>query len=113
MMYTRVHYLYRDASNYKQYASVLLEGEISDEEEALIEASLDGGETFVPTQIGWPHPGTTMIGFPGEDDHVHCELDVAQMEQVADPSDDEVVYGTTDEWVRQMLEATAIGWRDH
>jgi hypothetical protein len=109
-MYTRVYYLYRDNSNYKQYASALLDGEISDEEEALIEASLEGGETFVPTQIGWPHPGTAMIGFPDMDDHGFCELDVAQMEQVAEPDAGEPVYGTTDAWVKQMIEAKGLGW---
>ena len=70
---TRLHYLYRDASNYKTCNSVILEGEITPEQYTeMQECCDDHHEMFVPEQLGldlirdWE---TTA------DDHPWAELD--------------------------------------
>ena len=75
-MNTRVEYLYRDADNYKQFASVVLSGEITPEERARIATALDNGEYFIPSQVGLEDLQTRMPFFPNPDsDHVWHELD--------------------------------------
>lgn len=48
---SRIDYLYRDGSNYKQDGSVVLAGELTDEQRALI---LEHAEAFLPDQVGLP-----------------------------------------------------------
>jgi hypothetical protein len=75
---TRVEYRYRDAANYKQFASVVLGGEITPEERQRIRAALDGGEYFIPSEVGLTDLQPRMPAFPDpEIDHVWHELDVA------------------------------------
>jgi hypothetical protein len=51
---TRVHYMYRDGSNYKQYEEVVFSGEITADERRTVAAALDGNdlEWFLPEQVG-------------------------------------------------------------
>lgn len=75
-MNTRVEYLYRDADNYKQFAWVVLGGEITPEERAHITAALNDGEFFIPSQVGLEDLQPHMPLFPNpESDHVWHELD--------------------------------------
>lgn len=50
----RFDYLYRDASNYKGYGSVLLWGEATPENEAAIRAVLIDGMYFEAERVGVP-----------------------------------------------------------
>jgi hypothetical protein len=115
---TRVNYLYRDADNYKQFGSALLDGTISDEQKCIVAAALDDGDGhFIPEQISWPHPGREMSSWPSVSDHCWAEIDIDDPEtfEVIDlPASrtGETVVGTVDGWVRTMLEAKAIGWND-
>jgi len=117
-VYTRVNYTYRDASNYKQFGSALLDGAISEEEKCLVTATLDDGDGhFIPEQIGWPHPGREMTSWPSEDDHCWAEIDMEDPEtfEVIGPDGRrtaEPVLGTVEMWLRTMIEAKAIGWDD-
>lgn len=75
-MNTRIEYLYRDASNYKQFASVVLRGEITANEIHHIASCLDSGEYFIPAQVGLEELQRGMPSFPDPDtDHVWHELD--------------------------------------
>lgn len=47
-------YLYRDASNFKAWGELLLEGELTAEEVAQLSARFDQGELFIAEQIGVP-----------------------------------------------------------
>lgn len=47
-------YLYRDASNFKAWGELLLEGELSEAEIDRLCARFDGGEFFIAEQIGVP-----------------------------------------------------------
>jgi hypothetical protein len=73
MANTRIDYLYRDRSNYKQHASVVLAGELSAREVDDIGATLRDGELFIPAQVGLPE---LQDRFPAwtDDDHVWHEL---------------------------------------
>jgi hypothetical protein len=85
-MNTRIEYLYRDAANYKQFASVVLSGEITAEEIAHIAGCLDSGEYFIPAQVGLEELQRRMPSFPDPDaDHVWHELDVAGITLTEDP----------------------------
>lgn len=77
-MNTRLSYLYRDASNYKQAASVVLAGPTGAADRALIASRLDQGEWFIPSEVGLRdlqrdfQSGNKLYA----DDHVWHELDV-------------------------------------
>jgi hypothetical protein len=74
-MNTIVAYLYRDASNYKQHEKFILLGEITEEGKAAVLSKLEGGENFIPSQVGLDDLQTRMPSEIGEDDHVWHELD--------------------------------------
>ena len=47
-------YLYRDASNYKSWGSLLLEGSATKTDLELLRACLESGEFFISEQVGIP-----------------------------------------------------------
>ncbi len=52
--YSVFEYLYRDASNFKAWGELLLEGELTVEEVTRLTARFDQSELFVAEQIGVP-----------------------------------------------------------
>lgn len=86
MSVTELHYLYRDGSNYKQYETIYVEGELSAEQAALIASKLDEGVYFIPADLllGIPELQARATGFPNEDDHVYHELELES--RVVSPS---------------------------
>ena len=69
---TRFEYLYRDASNYKKKNIVVLKGTLSRAQIKRIINACDGGEFFIPSQVGLPENRFPEIN---EDDHCWFELD--------------------------------------
>lgn len=66
-------YLYRDASNYKSWGSLLLEGRATEADLELLLARLESGEFFIAEQVGIPPLYAELWQFsdgPTEDDHV-------------------------------------------
>lgn len=66
-------YLYRDASNYKAWGSLLLEGNVSATELDALQTCLSGGEFFIAEQVGIPPLYEELWQYsdgPTEDDHV-------------------------------------------
>ena len=66
-------YLYRDASNYKSWGSLLLEGRATKAELEALRTSLNCGEFFIAEQVGIPPLYAELwqlSGGPTEDDHV-------------------------------------------
>lgn len=99
---TKITYLYRDASNYKQSGEVVVRGAITF---ADLEPYLVEGTDFVPEDVGLSHPGEQFSGsFPTEDDHPYCELNDS-----FEPTTEE---GTVDAQVLidQFRRADAAGW---
>lgn len=54
MLNTAIHYLYRDASNYKVHTEVVLKGEITAEQIKEVCDCLHDGCYFVPSAVGLP-----------------------------------------------------------
>lgn len=73
-MNTQISYMYRDGSNYKQHADVVIAGTLTDEQKKDIIDALDDSEHFIPSQVGLQDLQSRMIGFPSGDDHVWHEL---------------------------------------
>ena len=61
MMNTRIHYLYRDADNYKVQNECVILGEMTEEQEQRIIACLDEKEYFVPSRVGMIRKRTRTI----------------------------------------------------
>lgn len=70
-MNTQIYYLYRDASNYKNMNWQVVSGTLTDEQIEKITESMDGGEYFIPRQVGLPEERFEKIT---EDDHCWFEI---------------------------------------
>lgn len=70
-MNTLIEYLYRDASNYKQFNSAVVSGELTEAQIHEIMGCLEDGEYFIPSQVGLPEKKFDTIT---EDDHPWFEL---------------------------------------
>lgn len=70
-MNTKIEYMYRDTSNYKQYDEVIVAGQISWEE---FSRYLDVNNCFDSEQIGLPNLAKKFKDYPTEDDHCYHEL---------------------------------------
>ncbi len=68
---TKMEFLYRDASNWKQWNVAVLEGTLTEEQRREIIDCCDDGEYFIPELVGLP---ATRFGSTTEDDHPFCEL---------------------------------------
>ncbi len=49
---TALHYMHRDAANYKRWGCVVFSGAITPEQEQRLRANLGPGDTFLPEQVG-------------------------------------------------------------
>lgn len=104
-MNTRISYLYRDASNFKQHNNVVVPGTFTQEQIETIISCLDEGEYFIPVQVGFPEKRFESIT---EDDHCWFELNRDGFEETdAEASIDM----TPDEVVAKFLEAKG-NWDD-
>ena len=78
-------YLYRDASNYKSWGSLLLEGRATETELEQLRAQLNCDEFFIAEQVGIPPLYAELWKFsdgPTKDDHVwHTFHELRQADQ--------------------------------
>ena len=66
-------YLYRDASNYKVWGALLLEGVANETDLQVLTSKFESGELFIAEQVGVPALYADLWEFsdgPTEDDHV-------------------------------------------
>ena len=101
---TEVTYLYRDASNYKTLETIVLEGQMTEEQIAEVIGYLDG-EYFIPEQIGLYLP---VGDEPTEDDHCFCELGKFDFK----PTDNDDCEMTVEEFISRFKKASEEGWDD-
>lgn len=104
-MNTVFKYLYRDASNYKEWGEVVFSG-VADDPNATIVRSLDSGEFFIAHQIRIPEvfPKTRPHY---SDDHCWHEFESVEV-TTAEPSD---AHGRTVLlFVNEMSRASVAGW---
>lgn len=104
---TRVSYMYRDASNYKQHMEVVLEGAMTLEQAAAIDALLTGDDVdFLPLLVGLEPAGWSSDGGGSHygDDHPWHELTMIE------PTDAEAYGPTVGQFINAMEAAHAQGW---
>jgi len=81
-MNTKLTYLYRDGSNYKQWEDVVLAGAVDPE---MIRRSLWEGNFFIPQAVGLPalqdRFAAQGYAFPNEDDHAWHEIEAVEPTQ--------------------------------
>ena len=77
MANTQMDYLYRDGDNYKKGNSVILPGEITEEQRDAIMATPNEGQWFIPAAVGLPEK---RFGDWTEVDHPYFELDESDFE---------------------------------
>lgn len=102
-MNTKFSYLYRDASNYKQSQSVVVEGELSKEQIEQIYEACDG-EYFIPAQVGLPEIRFDEIT---EDDH--CWFEIGDIELT---EEEPTELNTAEEVFKSFMETKEKGWDD-
>ena len=88
--YSVIEYQYRDASNYKSYGEILLEGTFSEKDVKLIHSCMyDYGECFLPEEIGILPLQNNLwekYGGPNDDDHewhsIECIREAKQNDMI-------------------------------
>ena len=100
-MNTRIHYLYRDADNYKVQNECVILGEMTEEQEQRIIACLDEKEYFVPSRVGMPERK-----FDTETDSDHPWFEWERIEETGQKPTLEI---TAEELVKRFEEASK-GW---
>lgn len=102
--YTVFDYLYRDASNYKAWGSLLLKGAAVEADSARVFAALNDYEYFIAEQVGIPALYGDLWQYsdgPNEDDHVWHTFD-----RFRKPLEEELslpVWGTVSELVDRFV----------
>ena len=109
---TKFEYMYRDASNYKVWEDVVLEGLLTKDEKEAIQSKLYDGELFVPEAVGVDALQTREWEL-NEDDHPYHEfVSLSDTEEDADygmPSAKEFLskFMSMD---REKWEKAAVQW---
>lgn len=106
MQNTKIEYLYRDASNYKQWNEAVLAGEFTKDDIDKIRDVMDG-EFFCPEQVGLPlvRPDDSYT----EDDHCWSELDPEGGISLTDEAP--TVDLTWRQLVENFCKVKETGWR--
>jgi hypothetical protein len=108
-MNTKISYLYRDASNYKDWGSVVLTGVVKNPAsfEKKLRKQLDCEEKFIASQVKVPEVFPYSKGAPGVDDHCWHEFDsVTETEE--SPTDSR----TPEQFLADVTAANTEGWLD-
>lgn len=106
-MNTRIHYMYRDASNYKEGEEVIISGELSPEGLGSIIKALYDKEYFIPPQVGMEDLQPRMISFPSEDDHVWHTLNESCFHKTDEEPTTNHEIEDTDDLVKRF---TSVTW---
>ena len=102
---TNVTYMYRDEDNWKSYAEVVVEGDVSFED---IADYLDDATYFCPADVSLGHPGLSQSNFSyPEADHCWCELDVEDFEDTEVAPTEGL---TAENFIAAFKEASERGW---
>ena len=71
---SKFKYLYRDASNYKQFGNAIFSGETTPKDAECVIANLHGGDFFIPEDVDLPSL-QEKFGNVDIDDHPWHEID--------------------------------------
>lgn len=100
---TRINYLYRDADNYKEQNSVIVPGRFTEAQKHAIIESLDQGDYFVPSAVGFEEVRFDTFG---DADHAFFELNIYGFEE----TDEEPTVEMTPDEVVAAFETCADKW---
>lgn len=98
---TKIEYMYRDGDNWKSYFECVVKGILSEEQKNTILSCLDGGQHFIPEQVGLPGHGDDWV-FNEEFDQPWFELLENRIQTTRDEATEEL---TIDELVEAFLKA--------
>jgi len=103
---TKFEYLYRDASNYKSWGSVVFADPISDDIRMRLISALESGEFFIARQVRIAQ--VFLNGWPLDQDD-HCWHEFFSVEPTDEPANDP--HGRTiDQFVDEVKQAAKEGW---
>ena len=105
-MNTRVEYLYRDGSNYKQWGVVVFRGSCAATLVQRLFAALDGGEFFIAHQVRLPELFFDDRPLYADD---HCWHELAEVTTTSEIPDDSFDR-TIEEFVKEVESASRVGW---
>jgi hypothetical protein len=105
-MNTRVEYLYRDGSNYKQWGAVVFRGECDTSLAGRLFATLDRGEFFIAHQVRLPELFFADRPLYADD---HCWHEMGEVTTTSAAADD-LLGRTIEEFVTEMERASTEGW---
>jgi len=107
-MNTKINYLYRDASNYKQWNEAVVKGTFTEEEKEEISACTDG-LLFLPQQVGLHF---TQFDEVTEDDHPWAELDEFEEVDEEPTMEENGKVLTAAELLANFRKAKKEGWQE-
>lgn len=106
-MNTKFNYLYRDASNYKNWGEVIFKGEYTPEMAVELTEYLDEGRYFIAHQVDIPEMFFDYGKDSIEDDHCWHEYgDMVLTEQ--EPTDPRTIQ----QFIQQVKEESELGWEE-
>jgi hypothetical protein len=105
-MNTRVEYLYRDGSNYKQWGAVVFHRSCDATLVRRLFAALDGGEFFIAHQVRLPELFFADRPLYADD---HCWHELAEVTSTSAVPDDPLDR-TIEEFVTEIECASRDGW---
>lgn len=110
-MYTKICYLYRDASNYKRLNEICVNGIFTESQKTQIIESLNDGEYFIPRAVGWPEIRVSVDY--NEDDHCWFELHIEDFNEIFDkPAGVEMINRTPEQIVEDFASAEWEDWEN-
>lgn len=105
-MNTRVEYLYRDGSNYKQWGAVVFRGECDGSLNRRLFAALDREEFFIAHQVRLPELFFDDRALYADD---HCWHEMGEVTTTSAAADD-LLERTIEEFVVEVERASSEGW---
>lgn len=107
-MNTRFEYLYRDASNYKNWGEIIFAGEFDEALATRLRNSLYGGEWFIASQVRLPE--LFFIEYPIDDDD-HCWHEFTSL-TLTDSSPTDVHERKITGFILETERAASEGWHE-
>jgi len=109
MSNARFEYLYRDASNYKAWGSVVFAGEPTDDLVRRLLRALETSEFFIAHQVRIPELFSGLHSWPLEQDD-HCWHEFSCIESTNESANDRY-RRTIEEFIVEVEQQSALGWQ--
>jgi hypothetical protein len=104
----RFEYLYRDASNYKVWGSLVFAGRITNDLARRLSRALESSEFFIAHQVRVPELFLGLPHWPLEQDD-HCWHEFGRIECTNELPND-THHRTLEEFIVEVEQQSALGW---